>query len=223
MGDYTDGDLLAYIDGVVPPEVAGEIERTPELMNRVSALRKLEGSLKVRLFRCDCPDPQQLGEYHLNLLPASQMSEIRQHLKRCPHCAEELSRLETFMAPGLFERARVVIAKLLSGGPSASFQPAAGVRGEERGPRIYLAGNLQIILETEAEPSRPERRSLTGLITGELAGGMEVQLISADLPPVSTLAGETGEFAFSDIVPGEYSLRVRIPEEEIQVPPFLIE
>ncbi len=223
MTDFTDADLLAYIDGLVQPGTAAQIERSTELMDRVRALRSLESSLHAKLFRAGCPDPQQLGEYHLNLLPASQASEVRQHLRDCLYCAEELRQLEAFMAPGLVERARVIVAELLSGGPAAAPLPAAGVRGGEPGPSIYLAGSLQIILEIQPEPHHPELRSLNGLVTGRAAGGMEVQLNLLDLPPLTEQVGEMGEFSFSDLAPGEYTLRLLSPEEEIQVPAFSIE
>jgi hypothetical protein len=223
MGDYSDADLLAYIDGAVPPDIAALIEGSPELMDRVRVLRHLQGSLLARLFRADCPGPHSLGEYYLGSLPASQMSMIRQHMQHCPHCAAELLRLESFMAPGLFERGKVVVAALLGSDPSASLTPAAAVRGEEAGPRIYLAGGMQVILETQSETRRPERRSMTGLVTGRPAGEMEVQLIAGDLPPLSVHAGDMGDFQFSGLTPGVYTLRLLTTEEEIQIPAFAIE
>jgi hypothetical protein len=223
MSNITDADLLAYIDGAVSPETARRIEGAPELLERARGLARQEAALHARLFRAECPDAHQLGEYQLGLLAASQEATVHQHVESCPRCLEELRQLEEFLRPGLLDQVRVIAAQLLSGGPGVRSQPALGVRGEAAAPRIYTAGDLQIVLETQADPRRPERPTLSGLVVGFAGGEMEARLFAGDQPAGDAPVGDLGEFAFPGLTPGTYALRLYTAEEEIHIPPFSID
>ncbi|MGQ0602782.1 MAG: anti-sigma factor family protein, partial [Anaerolineales bacterium] len=49
------------------------------------------------LYRFDCLTPQEIGEFHLGLIPPSARTQFEQHLQGCPHCQTELAALRRFM------------------------------------------------------------------------------------------------------------------------------
>jgi hypothetical protein len=59
--------------------------------------KKLTARLLATLYRRDCPDPRELGEYLIGLLAETRHTELRVHLARCPHCQAEMARLNEFL------------------------------------------------------------------------------------------------------------------------------
>ena len=47
--------------------------------------------------RRHCPDPQEIGEYDLGLLDGPQAIWMRNHLRSCAACKQELDRLHVFL------------------------------------------------------------------------------------------------------------------------------
>ena len=54
----------------------------------------IEQALTAQLYRITCPSSEELGEYHLHMLPAEQTTAVAQHLRTCPHCTRELAELK---------------------------------------------------------------------------------------------------------------------------------
>ena len=75
------------------------------------------------LFRFDCPAPQVLGEYQLDVLDAEERLRVAQHAAECEECTAELTELRAFLAVDppvpetFFERARRVLATLSTPAP----------------------------------------------------------------------------------------------------------
>ncbi len=104
--EYTDNQLLAFLDESLPAEQAAALESRlrsdPELLSRLSDLRSREEagvhSLGAiwRRFRLSCPTREQWGQWLLGVLdePTSQYFEF--HLKRvgCRYCAANLEDLK---------------------------------------------------------------------------------------------------------------------------------
>jgi hypothetical protein len=57
----------------------------------------LEASLRVALYRQDCPETIALSEYQLGLLAEAEAVRLKTHIDRCPYCQAELSRLAEFL------------------------------------------------------------------------------------------------------------------------------
>ena len=47
--------------------------------------------------RRDCPDPQEIGEYDLGLLDDHHKIWMRNHLRACAACKQELDQLHAFL------------------------------------------------------------------------------------------------------------------------------
>jgi hypothetical protein len=227
MTDITTGDLLIYMDGAASPELTRLVENSPQHMQRVRELTRLQARLQTRLFRAECPEPLTLGEYHQGLLPPGQAAVIRRHLVLCPYCKAELAQLENYMVPetSVLERVRKVVASLLSSDQAGRLAPGLvlqGVRGGEA-PQIYSAENVQIALSVQADTRRPERKTVAGLVIGEETAGWQVRLLKDGEQLADTLVDEIGNFVFADLSAGEYEIRLMTPEEEIQIPVFHVE
>jgi hypothetical protein len=234
------GDLMAYADGDAPANLAEHVAQCPFCAAEAAALRRVSRRLRQALFRFDCPSPQILGEYHLDLLSPEERTRIAAHELECPHCAAELQTLRSFLdaplvgqdttpavMPGFAAAAmgglRRVVAPLLT--PPAA--PAyAGLRGAaEDTVKTYQAGDLTITL-TATPAARHGRVSLTGLLLSESAGldefaGAEVRLIAPGGAPETTEVDDLGNFVFDDLVPGAYRVELeledRIVIEDLQV------
>ena len=61
-------ELLVYLDGEADQEISAHIEECPHCRERAAKLARVQDRLSKVLFRVTCPDPVELGEYHLGLL-----------------------------------------------------------------------------------------------------------------------------------------------------------
>lgn len=185
------------------------------------------------LFRVDCPDTVELGEFHLNMIDDRQrFGALKAHVAVCPHCTQELAQLEAYLTdlrPEVeytpVERLKVFIARLLPEGGAAgagALQPAFALRGDERAPLMLEAGETQIALEIEPVAGRPSIFSLTGMVMGTAAAGMRAALWPQEGAPVEpTAAGiidDIGNFILTDIPAGTYELILRGADSEIRIP-----
>jgi anti-sigma factor RsiW len=226
-----ESELLAYLDGEADRRVTEHLEGCPYCRERAERLARLQYHLTGRLYRSSCPPPIEIGEYHLGLLPPDRASAVAQHLLDCPHCRRERAQLADFMeslAPDLefspAERVKVLVARLV-GGPAEAGAPQppvlvpvpVGLRGEEGGPFLYQAGDVQIAIEIQEDADRPEHRALLGLVTGIDAGGSQVSLWQADKLVRTVEVDEAGNFYVAGLAGGSYELFLTSPELEVEV------
>ena len=103
---FSDDELLAFLDELLPNERASAIERTlrdsDELRNRLAGLirRRDQGGHTVgeiwRRYRLTCPDRQTLGSYLLGVLDEPLQQYIQFHLETigCRLCGATIAELE---------------------------------------------------------------------------------------------------------------------------------
>lgn len=176
-----------------------------------------EERLKARLYRVTCPSSVELGEYHLNLVPANRKLVIAQHLRTCPHCARELMQLQDFLAGeapmGLLQQARVIIARLAR--PGMELAPATiALRGQSKGPITLEADGIVIVLELQ--PAGGGALNILGQLAAEnqdVWTGSKVELSQAGKLEYSTQVSDLGAFRCERIAPGSKELRI-IPGNE---------
>ena len=63
--------LSAVIDGLVDDETSAHLAQCPGCRARLEAARAVEHSLHTRLYRFDCPSSQELADYHLGFVAAT--------------------------------------------------------------------------------------------------------------------------------------------------------
>ncbi len=192
--------------------------------NRSTQSDDVSARAAARLFRFDCPDSMELGEYHLGMVGEPRRGWLVNHLATCPLCKTELAGLRAFMAqpdtvenprpaerqspqPGLLERLQWLIADLLPP-PTPGF--AFAMRGAEETMRSYHAGEYDISLEVAADAAHAGRHQITGLILGAVDTAITVGLaLPGQMEVLNTVPlDDAGNFALSDIGPGIYDLLV---------------
>ncbi len=227
--------LLQYLDGQAPPEVAEHLARCAFCASRAAELARFQSQLKALFYRMECPPSLELGEYALRMLPSSRALQIRAHVDRCPHCAQELAQMERFLAAPLIqdwlregvEKVKVFIARLV-GGLSPAGNPGevslafGSLRGDEEEPLIYQVNDTQIVLEIQDDPDHPGKKILLGLITGSEQPMFTVRLQDREHTPATAHVDEIGNFAFSQLHPGAYKLVIAGEGMEIHIPQLRI-
>ncbi len=212
----TDAELIAYIEGETDAQLAERIEQSAALSQRVRQLRQEINWLTANSFRRTCPDADELGDFHLGLLPANRVRAIEQHVARCPHCSRELAHYQDFLGdppaqPNLVKRVVVSLARLLDAArlSEQALSPAHVLRGEGAKLALYQAGDLQISLDVQQDVEKSGYQSIVGVITGTDAHTLTVDLWQegeyVDTSPVD----ETGGFTLPALLPGVYELIIK--------------
>ena len=218
--ELDDKQLLVYLDGGVDKEVVSHLGRCGYCLERANALARLQNRLTSRLYRINCPSSLELGEYHLHMLPASQMLMTGQHVRECPHCTRELAQLEEFflgdLAPmenSLLGQAKVLIARLVGGSAGESTPTFAALRGEVKGPITLEADGIVIVLDIQQ--TTEGRVNILGQVAADDQDqwtGALVELLQENELQSSTTVDDLGAFHSEGIMPGSKELRI-IPKD----------
>jgi hypothetical protein len=214
---FSDADLLAYLDGEIDPQLAVRIEASPADLKRTEELGSLQSHLTARLYRLECPKSETLGQYHLGMLDQEQAIGVARHLQECPLCSREMIQLSDFLSepspalsPSFFKGVQVIIAKLMSelGKRSITgemaFAPAlVELRGGPPGAVILEADDLLITLDFQ--PVQDERLTILGQVAAheqDLLTGSSIELRQEGILKCSTTLDDLGAFRCEGLQPG---------------------
>ena len=212
--ELEDNQLLAYLDDPeANQEIVRHLEKCSYCRERAEALDRLQKRLTTRLYRITCPSPLELGEYHLRLLPASQMLVVAQHVRECPYCTREMAELEGFLGDLVTEdsfagTAKVLIARLI-GGQAGAGKPAVAVRGEAKGPIVFEADGIVVTLDIQSSPNG--QLSIQGQVAAddlERWTGALAELRQGDQLEFSTRIDDLGAFQYEGAVHGRKEIRI---------------
>lgn len=199
-----ENQITAALDDDALPEIKRLLVENKDFAKQVALARQFESKLKSALFRWDCPTPQELGDYHFQLIDPTTATGITDHLTHCVHCQAELKELIDFLkqSPPITSESKIekllrgmprpgdIIARLL---PPIPNRATAGLRGDSQGPRILQADGMTLFIETEKQNNH-------FLIKGQLAAdeleawyGALIQVVQeADLITVTSVDDEGG-------------------------------
>jgi hypothetical protein len=216
-GHPTPEELLAFVDGDTTPEVTSHLQSCVICSTDAKTIATTQVGLRQALYRFDCPQPHQLGEYELDVVEPDERLRIASHAADCDLCGAELRMLRQFLATEppvpvtLFEQARRVIATLLVPRPGLAL---AGIRGAETQVRVYQVDGARLSIGPGTTPG-----SLVGLLVLESAGLLdgEVLLVPAAGEPQTAPLDELGNFEFDQLPRGTYALEVHLPDQVIIV------
>lgn len=215
-----DKQLLAYLDGVADERTISHLKGCAHCREKAEMLDKMQRRLTARLYRFNCPSSMELGEYHLRMLPASQMLVIGQHVRECPHCAREVAELEGFLVPeapveSLLGRAKLLIARYVGPG-DVTFTPAPALRGEAKGPITFAAEGIIIVLDIQ--PATEGSVDILGQVAADDQDdwtGALVELRKDHLPNISSTVDDLGAFQCKGVSPGQHELRIASKEGSV--------
>lgn len=220
-----EGDLLAYLEGTVDPEVADRIARSPDLLAEVGRLRAMDALLHSALHRASCPELDDLLLYQAGLLTRGEQQRIKRHAAGCEVCREELAHLAEPLAapasPSIAERLtdvgkRILTAFLQPGTP----QPALALRGNEQRRYEYRAGDYQVVLALVPPVAGENIWQIEGQISGPAGAqfaGAAAQAVQAGATVAQDRIDEFGFFALEQLVPGTYALQIDLPSARILI------
>jgi hypothetical protein len=177
---------------------------------------QFQQELRRMLYRFDCPDPQTLGDYELDVLPGEHRWRIAAHVLGCEECREELHTLREFLASqpampeSVVERARRVVATLLTAPSGLAY---SGLRGAAASAtRVFEAGDVSVTVGPGSA-----RGSLVGLVVAgehppEALAGRSVRLLPRGGPPLVSTLDDLGNFEFADLLPDQYAIEIDLPD-----------
>jgi len=221
--DTDDDQIVAFLDGEASAETLARIAADEGFRATAARYARTQQALQGRLYRFDCPAPQELGDYEAGLLLPAARTAIAAHITGCPLCLAEVRTLRAFLAdepapaaPGLRTRVRRVVAALL---PAPA--PLAGLRGTDASAtRLYRVGDITIALD--ATPIIYGKATLTGLLWREgedtepgTFAGSAVTLLAGDTLAQTAALDELGNFAFDDLGSGIYTVEVTLGDDAI--------
>ena len=227
-GEIDDDAVVGYASGERDPRVVAHLRACARCAALAERFTHAESILGHTLFRFDCPPGMNLGEYHLNLLPAPRRAAIEAHLRVCPHCAAELATAAGFLAePGapaprplhplgdLQDRLRRVVAQLVT--PP---RPALALRGAQPAATVYTAEDLTLTLQSLVEPSGQVQ--LLGLVEHEqedfaVMTGALARLLS-NQTTMDTTIDAAGNFVIGPVPAGRYDLHLSAADRLVIVP-----
>lgn len=224
-------DLVAFADGDAPDWLVQHVRGCSFCAAQVRDFARTERRLRGLFYRAECPSPQRLGEYDLNLLSPEDRLVVAAHVLDCPRCVDELRTLRGFMADDLDEalganplprRIQRIIARFIPASPRAAY---AGLRGAAHtSAQTFRAGDVTISMEWRPG-SRAGLATLVGLVLSDIGTNVEereIRLIrvadpSADGSPRTERTDDLGNVLFDDLPPGSYRLEVDLDDATIVV------
>lgn len=239
----SDGELLAYLAGDADPSAIAHLAECTLCRQRANLLATQEKQLMTSLYRAQCPSSLTLGEYHIGFLSTTETRAIDLHVLHCPHCHRELQlltayltavspTLETATAPTLWDRSRVLVARLveelpnlsaLNGLTAGSALAVAGLRGQVGDQLVYAVDDVQVIIDVQPDLQALTQRMLLGLLLGvPTPQNVTAQLWRADQPVATTVVDELGNFIIAALTPGTYDLILSDGQTEVHVRALMI-
>ncbi len=211
--------LLAYLDDpTVYQETANHLKLCSYCQKKAEDLDRFQKHLTSQLYRSTCPSPVELGEFHMRMLPANQTLEMAQHVRKCPHCADEVSGLEEFLSEftprtGLLEPIKVLLARLVGGGAGTASSPGLmAVRGQVSHSPVFEADDIVISLDVTPNPNG--QVSILGSMAAENQDqwtGATVELKQMYLETLIAHVDDLGTFSLEAVYPGATEVTITSP------------
>jgi hypothetical protein len=220
---------MAFLDGEADPETTLHLQKCEHCRDRAKTLEHEQKLLTYRLYRASCPSTDELGEFHLRMLPSEQMLIISQHVRECPLCTREIEQLKGFLGDlvpvtegNLLQQAKILIARLVGGQDryNAVGESAFALRGETEEPIIYETDGVVIVLDIQ--PTVEGKADILGQVAAddqENWTGAEVKLQQTDENQMTTVLDDLGAFRFEEAPSVSIQITITSPQGvEVQIP-----
>lgn len=213
-----DWQLLAYLDREADSETQFHLQKCGSCRERAKDLAHRQGTLARQLHGIIHPSPVELGEFHLRLLPSSQMLLISRHVRECPSCAREILQLEDFISDldphrkiTLMGKAKSLVAQMMNRQEASNLTGGRlfAMRGAGKEPMIFQAGGNLIVLEIQ--PASNGSLSILGQVAAENQedwNGALVRLQQDHLQEMASRVDDLGAFRCEEIIPGPIQIRI---------------
>jgi len=220
---------MAFLDGEADPETKLHLQQCDYCRDRVKTLEREQKLLTSQLYRASCPSTDELGEFHLRMLPSDRMLVIAQHVRECPLCTREIEQLKEFLsdlAPAsegnLLQQTKRLIAQLVSGRGASSMagEPSFALRGTGEGPMTFEAESTVIVLDVQL--ANEGKVNILGQVAADdqdLWTGSTVTLNRTDGSKTTDILNDLGAFHFEQVSSGSIQIMISSPHGvEVQIP-----
>ena len=153
-------------------------------------------------------------------IPVPQVSVSARSFQNNHHPVQDAKRTLEELRERTVAGARRIIATLVPPQPRFAFQ--RDVTQVPVWPRLYTAEDLNISIQVERGLNRRDALQLIGLVTRkgvplEALQGTSVQLMTQEHTVYTQVIDELGNFVFSSVVPGTYTLELQLAEGTVVV------
>lgn len=249
---YKSWELEAYADGEDLPHVAAHLATCAACTEEYQQLATLGAQIGSKLYRFDCPVPEDLRSYYWQELVASAQAKIQTHITHCIHCTGELERISTFVQADaaaeekislkestdaavqklrqqlrdLVDKVDIAVATLVT--PLSPQTVGVTLRGahKESSMLLFEAANTDISITLQPESDQSWKVAGQVLIDTAIVSG-EFKLIAEDKESaqnvISERVDETGNFAATSVPSGIYQLIFHLNNSAIVIPNLTIE
>jgi hypothetical protein len=223
--------LMAFLDGEADPETRLHLQKCEHCRDRAKTLEREQKLLTSRLYRASCPSTDELGEFHLRILPSDQMLIISQHVRECPLCTREINQLKEFLGDlvpvtegNLVQQTKRLVARLVGGGGAlgTAGQPSFALRGESDGPLTFEVGGILIVIDIQQAVDG--KLKILGQVAAEQQDDWTAALVKLkqeDQPEMTTTVDDLGAFRFEGLSSGPVDIQIEDRDgTEIVIPTF---
>ncbi len=153
-------------------------------------------------------------------IPVPQVSVSARSFQNNHHPVQDAKRTLEELRERTLAGARRIIATLVPPQPRLAFQ--RDVTQLPVWPRLYTAEDLNISIQAERGLNRRDALQLIGLVTRKGAAlealqGTSVQLMTQENAVYTQVIDELGNFVFSSVAPGTYTLELQLAEGVVVV------
>lgn len=211
----SDDQISAAIDGAAEPGVLAHLAACASCAARLAEAHAMEDRLHARLYRWDCPPPEQLAALERGRLPAGERQVLAEHVASCSSCARELADLRAFLVaaePPLAVQPAPTTAARTSARRFAlpiPRQPGLALRGAGAGPLMAEADGVTLFVDSQ--PAGTQGLALQcQLIADDSAAwaGAVAELRQAGALVASAFVDDLGSFELAGVPPGSSELRI---------------
>ncbi|MCP4541424.1 MAG: hypothetical protein GY832_30205 [Chloroflexi bacterium] len=222
--EIQEGDLMVYLHGEAPSQVAEHVTRCSFCADQVEQLRMVDAQLLSTFYRDACPSPQALADLSLNRLSATEKLRVAAHVRGCAACTKETTSVRDLTdesPPSLLARLRETLALALV---ARQITPAAvPVRGQGWQGRfetddlivtlLTQEGNLTGRVRRRDAPSSTDYRGQAWLLGKKTA--------KEDVP--RSRIDRSGRFRFTAQETGSYEMLLQVNEQSMALEMVRIE
>lgn len=237
-----DEDLisLVYDEGVLSAQEKAHFDQCPICQRRLATYSDMNHTLLAKLHRCLCPSAVRLNYYCLAMVSDEERVNIASHLRDCPRCTDEIAEIRSVLAtfepfptvrPSLGSTIRRIVATLVV----QQAKPVLVTRGETLAtgwPRQYQAEMLDLSLHVSRQANG--ETMLLGILTSsdpaatvDTFEGVKAELYTApgplkaqadkSIPLLIAQVDEIGNLLLEPVPAGEYTMILRLPDQEIVI------
>lgn len=223
--EIREGDLMAFLDAIADERVVQHVHSCSACFQRTQELAELQATLTTKFYRHSCPTAEKLAAFQQSELRGNEHLVVSQHVRQCPHCAQELAILAIKERATVSDWIRTVV-KRIEAIPLTPRTELADLRSHPEATassvQIYQADSMDVIVRLQPSLVHKQEWDLSGVvhIGGQVPDTIEAGKVElyqgSGLIAISHISSR-GQFSFTALEKGSYDLALVWSDREIVV------